>query len=64
MELITVDIPTRDTLSVVSHRDQRMIKFFEQIAAGAAYLGTAWIFVNDGNDIETGVPVLILDLEA
>lgn len=57
-------LPTRDVLSVVSHRDQRMIKFFEQIAAAGALIGTAWILINDGNEIETGVPILIIDLEA
>lgn len=55
-------LPTRDTLSVVSHRDQRMIKWFEDATAAAALIGTAWIIVNDGNEIETGEPVLIIDL--
>lgn len=57
-------LPTRDTLSVVSHRDQRMIRWFEDATAAAAFIGTAWILINDGNDIETGVPILIIDLEA
>lgn len=62
MEAPTVDLPTRDVLSVISHRDQRAIKFFEQIHAGSALIGTAWVFVNDGNAIETGEPILIVDL--
>lgn len=62
LEAPDLGLPTRDTLSVVSHRDQRMIRWFEDVTAGAALLGTAWIFVNDGNAIETGEPVLIIDL--
>ena len=57
-------LPTRDTLAVVSHRDQRMIRWFENATAAAALIGTAWIWVSDGNEIETGAPVLIVDLEA
>ncbi len=57
-------LPTRDTLAVVSHRDQRMIKWFEDATAAAALIGTAWIWVSDGNEIETGDPVLIVDLGA
>lgn len=65
-ELMEVDLglPTRDTLAVVSHRDQRMIKWFEDATAAAGLIGTAWIWVSDGNEIETGDPVLIVDLEA
>ena len=62
MEPVQVDIPNRDVLSVIAHRDQRAIKFFEQLRAAAALIGTAWIIVNDGNEIETGEPVLIIDL--
>lgn len=62
MEPVQVDIPNRDVLSVIAHRDQRAIKFFEQLQAAAALIGTAWIIVNDGNEIETGEPVLIIDL--
>ena len=57
-------LPTRDTLSVVSHRDQRMIRWFEDATKAASFIGTAWILINDGNDIETGDPILIIDLEA
>jgi hypothetical protein len=64
LETPIIDIPPRDTLAVVAHRDQRMIKFFEQIADAAPLIGTAWVVINDGNDIETGDPILILDLEA
>ena len=55
-------LPTRDTLSVIAHRDQRAIKFFEQLQVASTLIGTAWIIVNDGNEIETGEPVLIIDL--
>jgi hypothetical protein len=64
METPDLGLPTRDTLSVVSHRDQRMIRWFEDATAAASLIGTAWILINDGNDIETGVPILIVDLEA
>ena len=57
-------LPTRDVLSVVSHRDQRMIRWFEDATNAAMLIGTAWIWVSDGNEIETGDPVLIVDLEA
>lgn len=64
MEAPDLGLPTRDTLAVVSHRDQRMIRWFEDVTAAGALIGTAWVLVNDGNDIETGEPVLIIDLEA
>jgi FlaA1/EpsC-like NDP-sugar epimerase len=64
MDAVSLDLPTRDVLAVVSHRDQRMIRFFEQIQEAAPLIGTAWIWVSDGNEIETGAPVLIVDLEA
>jgi hypothetical protein len=57
-------LPPRDVISVVSHRDHRMIKWFEDVTAAAAFIGTAWILISDGNEIETGVPILIIDLEA
>ncbi len=62
MDSPDLGLPTRDTLAVVSHRDQRMIRWFEDATAAAALIGTAWIFVSDGNEIETGEPVLIIDL--
>lgn len=62
MESPDLGLPTRDTLAVVSHRDQRMIRWFEDATAAAALIGTAWITINDGNEIETGEPVLIIDL--
>ena len=57
-------LPTRNVVAPVAHQDQRMIKWFEDVTAATAQIGTASIFVNDGNDIETGEPVLIFDLEA
>ncbi len=62
MDSPDIGLPTRDTWAVVSHRDQRMIRWFEDATAAAALIGTAWIFVSDGNEIETGEPVLIIDL--
>jgi hypothetical protein len=62
MEAPDLSLPTRDTLSVVSHRDQRMIRWFEEANKASALIGTAWILINDGNDIETGDPILIIDL--
>lgn len=64
MDTPDLGLPTRDTLAVVSHRDQRMIRWFEDVTAAGALIGTAWIFVEDGNAIESGDPLLILDLEA
>jgi len=64
MDAPDLGLPTRDVLSEVARRDQRMIKWFEDVTAGAALLGVAWVVISDGNAIETGEPVLILDLEA
>jgi hypothetical protein len=64
MDTPDLGLPTRDTLAVVSHRDQRMIRWFEDVTAAGALIGTAWIFIEDGNAIESGDPLLILDLEA
>jgi len=55
-------LPTRDTISVVSHRDQRMIKWFEDATAAASLIGTAWNFILDGNEVETGDGLLTFDL--
>jgi hypothetical protein len=55
-------LPTRDVLAIVSHRDQRMIKWFEDATVAAAFIGIAYTVVNDGNAIETGEPILIVDL--
>lgn len=62
MDAPKVDLPTRDVLAVVSHRDQRQIKWFEDMSAAAGLIGTAWVVVNDGLEIETGEPVEIVDL--
>ncbi len=64
MDTPDLGLPTRDTLAVVSHRDQRMIRWFEDVTAAGALIGTAWVFIEDGNAIESGDPLLILDLEA
>jgi hypothetical protein len=64
MDVPELGLPPRDVLSVVAHRDHRMIKWLEDATAAAAFIGTAWILINDGNEIETGVPILIIDLEA
>lgn len=64
MESPDLGLPTRDVIAVVSHRDQRMIKWFEDATKAAGLIGVAWVFVNDGNAIETGEPVHIIDLEA
>jgi hypothetical protein len=64
MDAPDLGLPTRDVLSEVSRRDQRMIKWFEDVTAAGALLGIAWIVVNDGNAIETGEPIEIVDLEA
>lgn len=62
METPKIDLPTRDVLAVVSHRDQRMIKWFEDLSAASLLIGTAWIRIADGNAIETGESVHIVDL--
>lgn len=62
MDKPTVDLPPRDVLAVVAHQDQRAIRFFEQLAAAAALIGIAYDTVSDGNAIETGEPILIVDL--
>lgn len=62
MDAPDLGLPTRDELSVVSHRSQRMIKWFEDATKAAALIGTAWVVINDGNAIETGEPILIVDL--
>ncbi len=41
-----------------------MIKWFEDATAAAALIGTAWIFVLDGNETETGDGILTFDLGA
>ncbi len=64
MDTPDLGLPTRDTLAVVSHRDQRMIRWFEDVTAAGALIGTAWVLIEDGNAIESGDPLLILDLEA
>lgn len=59
-----ISLPTRNVVAVVSHQDQRMIKWFEDINDGYGQIGTASIRICDGNAIETGDPVHIVDLEA
>lgn len=57
-------LPTRNVLSEVSRGDQRMIKWFEDATAAAAAIGTAWNFVLDGNEVETGDGLLTFDIGA
>lgn len=57
-------LPTRDVLAKVSHGDQRMIKWFEDVTAAAALLGVASTLVLDGDETETGEGILTFDLGA
>lgn len=54
MDAPELGLPTRDTLAVVSHRDQRMVKWFEDVTAAGALIGTAWDVIIDGNSHDDG----------